>query len=105
VQDAQRDMLKNTKFKETIEIIALLTAFSLSGILLLLGRFEVFQNIPSWLSNFNVIYTIIGVIAVLCAIFFLWIDEFFKKPWKERNYKPLIVIFIVTYLIYIMNNQ
>ncbi len=30
--------------------------------------------------------------AITYACFLLWLDDFFKKNWKERNYLPLLAV-------------
>jgi UDP-N-acetylmuramyl pentapeptide phosphotransferase/UDP-N-acetylglucosamine-1-phosphate transferase len=76
-----------------IIIIAVLLLPFLSRRITLLNHFPL-----DWIQQHS--FDIIVILAIVCAVFILWCDDFIKKDWKEKNYKPFIAL-IAIILIYI----
>ena len=48
-------------------------------------------TVPKWMGS-EIRGVIIMVILILYAVLELWLENFFKKKWKERDYTPVIII-------------
>ena len=53
--------------------------------------------IPKWMSSEGR-GIIIMIIVLLYAVLELWMENFFKKKWRERDYTPIVVIIIAILL-------
>ena len=49
--------------------------------------------VPKWMTPENR-GIIIMVIVILYSILLLWLQDFFKKKWSERDYTPIFAIIL-----------
>jgi UDP-N-acetylmuramyl pentapeptide phosphotransferase/UDP-N-acetylglucosamine-1-phosphate transferase len=81
------------KNKEKIKLICEITV-SLYAVLVLLSKIGMLGNIlPEWLLDNP--YGKIVIFLLLYAIFRMWVDDFLKKKWKEKDYRPLMFIIMI----------
>ncbi|MCL2097145.1 MAG: hypothetical protein FWH23_00095 [Bacteroidales bacterium] len=53
--------------------------------------------VPKWMES-EMRGVIIMIILIVYSILELWLQNFFKKKWNERDYTPIIVIIIAVLL-------
>jgi membrane associated rhomboid family serine protease len=51
---------------------------------------------------FGAIAITLGAFIIMNGILPLWMDDFFKKNWNEREYYPLLVIMVGVFVMYLV---
>jgi UDP-N-acetylmuramyl pentapeptide phosphotransferase/UDP-N-acetylglucosamine-1-phosphate transferase len=69
-----------------ITVVLCVVLFLLNHKIILLKKL-----LPDWNHAFDTIV----IITFLYAVFLLWCDNFIKTHWKEKDYRPLIMIVLI----------
>ena len=89
---------KNSKTKKIVKAIFQAIVITLVAVQYFFGRGDLTNG--CWILDFHKVYITIASIGILYAIFLLWVDDFFKKNWKERDYYPLVGIALAVWALY-----